>query len=318
MALAINKKTWVLGAIKVAISAGLIIWVFSDIDLALLGARLKSISIPALALAFGLEIIAIGITAWRWKIILGTQELPMKYWDVYRVTYISLFINQALPTNLAGDAFRMWHIFKGGSAPLRAMVSVGLDRIAALVGLVILITFGLPFLTELEGDSRLPATLGGLVLAVFASVGIMIVFHRIPLWQRLFTLPVIGALFTWAKDISTASKKTFLAGGQTVLCLFLSTLVHLLTVSAILALAAGLGIYLEPGLALALVPPVILASVIPLSYAGWGLREGAMAFFLGFAGIAPEAALSLSLIFGVGLLATTLPGGVIWLIQPRQ
>ena len=69
---------------------------------------------------------------------------------------------------------------------------------------------------------------------------------------------------------------------------------------------------------LVLVPPVILVSVLPISMAGWGVREGAMITALGFAGVGSTDALVLSIAFGLVILTLSLPGGVLWLIRSRR
>ena len=64
---------------------------------------------------------------------------------------------------------------------------------------------------------------------------------------------------------------------------------------------------------LGLLPAVILITLIPLSFAGWGIREAAIVVMLEYASVTPDLALSLSILFGVALLAASLPGLVLWL-----
>jgi hypothetical protein len=58
--------------------------------------------------------------------------------------------------------------------------------------------------------------------------------------------------------------------------------------------------------------------MLPISFAGWGLREGAMVVAFRLAGVPAEAALGASILFGLCLLASSLPGAVIWLGQRRH
>jgi len=62
-----------------------------------------------------------------------------------------------------------------------------------------------------------------------------------------------------------------------------------------------------------LVPPVILITTIPISIAGWGLREGAMVTLFAFVGVAQGDAFVLSILFGVVSLMLSLPAGLVWL-----
>ena len=78
-----------------------------------------------------------------------------------------------------------------------------------------------------------------------------------------------------------------------------------------LALALGINITLLD--CLVLVPPVMLVTTLPISIAGWGVREGAMVAAFGFVGVPAQESLLLSLLFGVLGIVVALPGGLIWL-----
>ena len=58
--------------------------------------------------------------------------------------------------------------------------------------------------------------------------------------------------------------------------------------------------------------------MIPVSIAGWGVREGAMVVAFGFVGIPAADALVVSLTFGALLVAAGMPGGILWLLSGRQ
>jgi hypothetical protein len=61
-----------------------------------------------------------------------------------------------------------------------------------------------------------------------------------------------------------------------------------------------------------LVPPVILVTVVPISIAGWGVREGAMVVAFGFINVPASAAFAVSVLFGLTLAAASLPGALLW------
>ena len=70
----------------------------------------------------------------------------------------------------------------------------------------------------------------------------------------------------------------------------------------------GLPLYLRD--CLVLVPLVMLASAVPISIAGWGVREGVMVAALSALGVGTEPALVLSLVLGVVALFHGLIGAV--------
>jgi len=79
-------------------------------------------------------------------------------------------------------------------------------------------------------------------------------------------------------------------------------------------LALALGIQVSPVVTMVLVPPVMLIASVPISIAGWGLRESAMVAAFGFVGVAEGDAFVLSILFGLANIVASLPGGLIWLL----
>ena len=63
-------------------------------------------------------------------------------------------------------------------------------------------------------------------------------------------------------------------------------------------IARAFGVDLPLYAFMVIMPPVILLTIIPISLAGWGVREVSMVSLLSYSGIAQETALSKSIIFG--------------------
>jgi 8-oxo-dGTP pyrophosphatase MutT (NUDIX family) len=68
---------------------------------------------------------------------------------------------------------------------------------------------------------------------------------------------------------------------------------------------------------IALFPPALLLSMVPVSLGGWGVREAALVWLLGTAHVPQDAALAISVLFGLVTMAAGLPGGVLWLFERR-
>jgi glycosyltransferase 2 family protein len=61
-----------------------------------------------------------------------------------------------------------------------------------------------------------------------------------------------------------------------------------------------------------MVPLVVLLTMLPISIAGWGVREAAMVAAFGYVGVDAPGALALSVAFGLVQVAIGLPGGLWW------
>ena len=88
---------------------------------------------------------------------------------------------------------------------------------------------------------------------------------------------------------------------------------HLLRVAILACLAAGLKIDVSIAVLFALTPAALLVAMVPVSLGGWGVRELTFVYFLGIAGLGAEAALALSIVFGLMRLLVGAIGGLTWL-----
>ena len=99
------------------------------------------------------------------------------------------------------------------------------------------------------------------------------------------------------------------------LLLLLSISIHTFSIVAVLILSEGLGLEISWLGIVLVVPLATLFMLIPISIAGWGVREGVMIVGLGYLNVLPEQALALSILYGLLMLITALPGGIIWLFS---
>ncbi len=223
-----------------------------------------------------------------------------------------MFFNQALPSNLGGDAVRIWIFYRQDGVLKRAIGSVLLDRVTALVGLAILVLFTFPLAAQFIEDTTILAVLAFLIGSIFIGLIIFLWLDRfIALFFRLLPARLYHSIVSLAEDsrVVLAPRRY----GPHVLGLSIAN--QILMVLVMYALATGLSIDIEISMLLVLIPPVILASLLPISFAGWGVREGAMIAMLGTVGVPPESALVLSVAFGFLTLIISLPGALVWLFS---
>ena len=96
-----------------------------------------------------------------------------------------------------------------------------------------------------------------------------------------------------------------------------SLIIHLMNVVCLYVLAIDLGINISFLTSFTLFPIVIFSMLMPISIAGWGVREVAMVVLLALVGISSESALALSLLYGIILTIVGLAGGILWLIEKK-
>lgn len=296
------------GAGRVLVTAALLFALAQRVDFADAGSLLANASISYLAAAVAMLFAAVTVSTFRWHAILAAQGPTPGRGALLKLSFIGLFFNQVLPTGIGGDSVRAWRCRSYGVDLATAIRSVLFDRISGYLIIVVLYGVGLPWLLEnLPGAQQKSVvfTLFALSAGGFATFGVA---GFLP--ERARRLPGLGALAVLSRDA------WFLLGqpGRTGIIFALSALATVSTVAACMLVGQSVGIKVSLGHWLLIIGPITVIQLLPVSLAGWGVREIGLVAALPLFGVSPEAAVATSLLIGLCMIAIGLPGGLIWLI----
>lgn len=307
-----NPKRHILFLLKGIISIALLWYLFNKIEMGPLAGRLSDLRVVPITAAVGLLVIQIAIVSIRWRIVIRAISRTFPFRQLFKIVLMGLFFNQALPTALGGDVVRAWYIHLAGVRGRYAVYSVLLDRLSALAAsaLVMLILMGPVF--EMVTDASVRWGFVVVVCAILTGFLVLLTLDRIGV--QFFP----GLIAKLGTDLAAAARRLLLDVRYSAGVLGLSALSLCCTVFVIYLIGSSASVPVTLRDCFVLVPPVILMSMMPVSVAGWGVRELAMVTAFGYAGVADADALLLSLGFGVMNLAVGLPGGVVWLVAARS
>jgi glycosyltransferase 2 family protein len=243
----------------------------------------------------------------RWQAVLRALGRRLAFLHGLRLVLVGLFFNQVLPSNVGGDAVRIWQVRRDGVDLRTAIDSVVIDRLMALGILFLIIAVSLPALFAI-----VPGPVARTAIVLLAGGGLV----GYVLFAFLNRLP--AAFFRWraTKAIAALSadfRTTVSSPRYGAMALALSLLIQIVSALSVFVLAASLEYRVSLIDCIILMPPVILATAIPISIAGWGVREGAMVVAFGYAGLSVHDALALSVLFGAAMVCASLPGGLVWI-----
>jgi uncharacterized protein (TIRG00374 family) len=298
-------------ALKALASIALLALALRGIDAAAIRTHLAQADPWTIAVAIALMTGISAIHTQRWSIVLNCLGRDLDFVLAWKLVLIGYFFNQTLPSTVGGDAFRVWGAYRNGIRVGDAISSVIIDRVAALISLLLMIVFGLRWLFELitVPSARwivMLVLVGGAVgMALLLSLG------------RFASLLQRWRLTRLLLPVASGARAVFGSGSATAQIVLLTIVGYAVASYAVHLLAQGLSIKLGFGDALLLIPLVTLVTVLPVSIAGWGLRESAMVVALGLIGVPAAAAFSLSVLYGLVVMASGIPGGVIWLLMRR-
>ncbi|MBT6276007.1 MAG: flippase-like domain-containing protein [Chromatiales bacterium] len=298
--------------LKLLVSALLVVWILQGLDLTKLTGTLADVDVRLfcgscaglLALSF--------IQAGRWRWVLNALQGSHSYSGALSNVLIGQFFNQTLPSTIGGDAMRVWLLHDRGMRLSLAFNSVLIDRLLALGALMVLGLCGLPWLVEFDPTYSAAWTVGGAGAVGLTGLACILVLDR--LTSSFLRWRPVRAL----AGLSSDSRYVVIRSTAGLSALVVSLVIHCALALIVYVIAMSLSITVEAWHCLVLVPPVMVASAIPISVAGWGVREGAMVAAFGLIGMSQETAFALSVLFGLSVILAGLPGGVIWLATKNR
>ena len=292
--------------LKIALSLILIAIVVRAFDVRGVVAQFMKVDAATLLLATAVAVAIAPLHAGRWLAVIGASNHRLGFRTALQVVLIGHFFNQVLPSSVGGDAMRVWCGYRAGLGFGIAAGTVIIDRALTLVSLLLLTAAGLPWLFDIVTDPVARWALSTVICAGLAGFAAFLAIVRLPgfalRWRTLRSLLDLAAL---------ARKVIFQARyGLPVILLSVLSFVAFAFIVFRLANAMQLDVTLKD--CVLLVPPVILVTVVPVSIAGWGVREGAMVVAFGFLNVSASAAFAVSVLFGLTLAVASLPGSLLW------
>lgn len=291
-------------ALRVMLSASLLaaaIWLApQSLDFRQLAALGPGVVAACLLLSF----LMIGLLAWRWRVITGAMVLGQVALPglpaFVRFTWICLAINQIVPSIMGGDAARIAQLASEGVPAASAASSVVIDRFYGFIGLSCLCLAGLPMLDAgLLGPTLLATGVLGTVIVLIVAA-LFIGGRRFHGAERLWLLLLNGVSLRSAAVLIPAA-----------------VAVHVANVVVFLLIAHGLGAAVPMLAAGAVMSAVLLISALPLSVAGWGVREFSMVAAFGATGVDHDKIVLASVAYGLFILVTQASGFLLFARRPR-
>jgi uncharacterized membrane protein YbhN (UPF0104 family) len=222
---------------------------------------------------------------------------------------VGLVVSQSLITFIAGDAARVWQFARLGYSARVASSAVVLERALGFAVLLVIMLLCEPVLLGHAPPG--PVRAGLIVLAILCGTGILAFVASAFLGRLQPFLP--AALrerrpVSIAIDVASAARhltRSWKLGAAVVAA---SVLMQFASVLAVFVLGHAVGVNLDFLTTAAIALPALLIAAMPIAIAGWGVREGAMIVGYGLFGVAPAAALAVSIAFGLAVLIASLPG----------
>ena len=302
-----------LSTVKILISLVLLYLALRKVNLADLASRINVASLGWIGMAIAMTFLQIFIGVLRWREISAECRAPLSTRQAMRFNLIGTFFNQTLPSSIGGDAVRLWLVARGGAGWRAATYSIFVDRAIGLIALSIIIVASLPWSYRLIGDPQGRTALLFVDFAALAGgVGFLV----------LGILPWPWLKHWWGTHhihaCSVIANRVLFSRTHGPKVAVLSLLVHVLAVVIAWCVVQSIAAPVGFGQIFQLVPPVMLITMLPISIAGWGVREATMGLAFGYAGLMTNEGVNVSLLFGAVSFIVGAFGGLVWIASAEK
>lgn len=313
------RKRLLSAFIKVAVVTLAVVWLSRRVEwVAVLGV-ISGADPVHLLLAYFLSWLPILISAGRWMALLRVLEIPVSFGLLWRVAQIGQFFAVLVPGVAGDDGTRFYYISRIASGRARqACSTVLLDRACGFGSLFVLSLVCIPLNWSLMAQRASTRWIGLSFLAV--GVGMLAsgaLFFAAPRTRLDALLAAIQRRFVSSTLVAEISQAAMVFTGRraTLALVILGALATQVVISSgFWASGQAVGISLPLVSWMSFVPVILVAAVLPITFAGIGVRDTLLFLFLGAAAQSnPERVAALSvLILAFGLMNASI-GGVIYL-----
>ena len=246
----------------------------------------------------------------RWSHIMQATGFKKSGWDYLRLYFSGGLINQGLPTTLGGDSYRaiaahqqMQNSESHSVSLQQSFLGVLLDRSMGRAGLCLLGALGIAVSGDVLGAWVPNMGLLLLFIMLLGAVGIAI-FLRWEPSQKIYLLlmrrlkihqPLPATLATWGFSVLWWQ-------------LLVAVLIHCFALAAFWTCLKACHVDAPIEALLIGIPALGLLMLLPISISGWGLRETSLASILGLWGLDPSLVILSSILYGLTILISFLPG----------
>jgi len=240
--------------------------------------------------ALGVTVLQVMASGWRWRFTASRLAVDLPLRRAVSEYYLATFLNQVLPGGVLGDVSRAWRHARSEDTVLPSVHAVILERLSGLI-----------------------------VMASVAVVSGLFLVRTVSLAAVILIGVIVGAAyavrrvthFPAAEQFTKDARTALLEGPALPIQLVTSGLVVASYLLVFLMAARSVGVDTSATLLLMLAGPVLMTMLVPVTVAGWGLREGAAAALWSVLGMTPLDGVAISVAYGLLVLISSLPGAVV-------
>ncbi|UCF20469.1 MAG: flippase-like domain-containing protein [Gemmatimonadota bacterium] len=297
--------------LKAAVTVGICALILRYIDWAEFWITLRNSSLWLIGLVVVMRFGGVVISSVKWRLLLAVHGLEYRLGQLTRWYFSATFLSDFLPTNIGGDAYRIYKTFSNKRSKSCAILAVLIERITGL-GALVLLGYAAAIVTYLRRGDPLAA-----VLVMVFSVGI--VGGVLGLWVllRFGIARRLAATRYWPKFLTPALA---LIGEfrhhprESFWVVAISFLFHVNKICVVWLLLQALGTSVNVFELVVAVAAADVMGLLPVSLGGLGVVDGSFIYVMGHFGVSHSTGLATMLLMRTLRLPLSLTGAYFYFI----
>lgn len=313
-------KKWVSWLIKLFITSGILYYIFTAIPFSEVIKSITSANVSYIIIALLITVLIVYMEAYTMKILTDKQRIGLSVSQIIEINLTTRFYGLFLPGYLAGGVIRLYKFSQPENKWMEALASITFNR---LIGTVVLVMVGILFwVLDPKSNSNYIA---GFILLIILS-GLLVVYFlifdgKVSCFLRKYAEKIKLSLIpriirsNISKLLVSTSQYHSLSQSSLIYVFGLFLISNLLGVLSFYLFALSLGTdisFISIGWVRSFIS---IITMLPVSFAGLGVREGTLVFLLQPYGVSATDAVALSFLF---FARTLLVAGIGGLFEARS
>jgi hypothetical protein len=258
-----------------------------------------------LVLAVVAALIGVVLSAWRWQRVLYLFDVRIRLTALFSHYVVGLLVGNVLPSTIGGDVVRVARASNTVGSSSVSFASVVLERLTGFVALPLLVFTGFAISPSLIDHAH--AWIALLIAVVtLALLGLILLLVGHPRLAGRYAERENWARFIGAVHIGVERLRR--EPGQIVPVLGTAMLFQISQIAMFGLIFRALDLPVPTSAVIAFAPAVLMLQVLPISFSGLGVREGALVLFLHSFGVSNAQAFAAGILWWGCMIAVSMLG----------
>lgn len=304
--------------LKIIISLSLLIYLLSKIEWEKSLSTIQNANFFWLGLAVILSIFDNILLTYKWNLLLKVRGKIVSFWRLFSINMIGGFWGLFLPSSLSTDVVRGYYLIKTSSDKAISVTSIFVDRLFALLGLIVFVSIALLFSGDIFKDLYLETYI--IIFLILIVIGFIIFnsnyFSNLlnSLDEKLGKKKLFGKVIKLRIALIEYKKYPL----TLIYSFFLSLVVQLFRVFWYIIIAWAFNVNIPLVYYFIFCPLIIVVLMIPVSIGGLGVREGTFVTFFTMAGMSLDEAVIISFTSSLITNLIVASGGLFYLFYKSE